>query len=57
MGRGFGVDSDVSNEESGDFSFLKKKQNITIVRKESKGGRQSERKSRQRILMRVNSKS
>lgn len=57
MGRGFGVDSDVSNEKSVDFSFLKKKQNITIVRKESKGGRQSERKSRQRILMRVNSKS
>lgn len=36
MGRGFGFDSDVGNEESGDFSFLKKKQNITLGRKESK---------------------
>lgn len=57
MRRGFGFDSDVGNEESGDFSFLKKKQIITIGRKESKGSRQSEGKSKQRILMRVDSKS
>lgn len=57
MGMGSGADSDVSNEESGDFSFPKKKQNTTIGRRESKGGRQSEGKSKQRILMRVDSKS
>lgn len=49
MGRGFGVDIDTGNEESGKFSFLKKKQNITRGRKESKEGRHSERKSQQRI--------
>lgn len=54
---GSGADSDVSNEESGDFSFPKKKQNTTIGRRESKGVRQSEGKSKQRILMRVDSKS
>lgn len=36
MGRGwFGVDFDMGNEESGEFRFLKKKQNITIGRKEN----------------------
>lgn len=36
----------MDNEESGEFSFLKKKPNITIGRKESKGSRQRERTSK-----------
>lgn len=36
MGRGrFGVDFDMGSEESGEFRFLKKKQNTTIGRKEN----------------------
>lgn len=46
----------MGNEECGDFSLLKKKQNTTIGRKESKEGRQSERKPTQGILMRLVSK-
>ena len=45
-----GVDFYMGNEESGEFRFLKKKQNITIGRKESKEGRQSGRNSKERIL-------
>lgn len=37
---GFGAGTDMDNEESGEFRFLKKKQTITRGRKESEGGRQ-----------------
>lgn len=49
LGSSFGVDIDMGNVESGEFSFPKKMPNITTGRKESKEGRHSERTSKQRI--------